>query len=90
MQFRFRIYNEETKSYDLLTYIDIQDYDIMFKTLTYMSEHKCDFSIELNTESIVETLGENYNVIGVSLCISKETGEERLTPHFVVDLEYAY
>ena len=87
MQFRFREYNRETNKYNLITYCDIEDYDTMFKTLTFMAEHKCEYPLEVNTESIVELLGDNYDVVGVALCVSKETGEERLTPHFVVDVE---
>lgn len=88
MQFRFRKYNTENQNYDLITYTDIQDYDIMFKTLTFMKEHRCEFPIEVNTESLVETLGDCYCVTNVSLCVSKDTSEEeRLTPHFVVDVE---
>lgn len=87
MQFRFREYNEENKNYNLITYIDIEDYDTMFKTLTFMAEHKCKYPIEVNTESMVETLGDCYCVKDVSLCISKKTGEEALIPHFVVDIK---
>lgn len=88
MQFRFRKYNEEKKNYDLITYTDIDDYDVMFKTLTFMKENECTYPIEVNTNSIVESLGDSYYVTNVSLCVSKDTSEEeRLTPHFVVDVE---
>lgn len=87
MQFRFRKYNEETHEYKLVAYCDIKDYDVMFKTLTYMAEHKCEYPIEVNTTSIVETLGDNYSVNGVSLCVGIKQGEDELVPHFVVDIE---
>lgn len=89
MQFRFREYNEENKEYDLITYTDIEDYDTMFKTLTFMKEHKCEYCIEINIEGIVETLGRNYKIDNVSLCVSEKRGEDALTPHFVVDVREA-
>lgn len=90
MQFRFREYNTDTKCYNFITYCDIEDYDTMFKALTFMKEHECEYSLELNTESVVDTLGEEYEVIGVSLCVSKGTGKNGLTPHFVVDVERCF
>lgn len=87
MQFRFRVYDEENQKYNLITYTDIEDYNTMFKTLTFMVEHECKYPIELNTEDTVETVGRNYYVTNVSLCIGEDTGEDRLLPHFVVDLE---
>ncbi len=74
------------KKYNIVTYADIEDYDTMFKTLTFMKEHKCEYCIEINTEGIIETLGDDYEIDNVSLCVSKATGEEGLIPHFVVDV----
>ena len=91
MQFRFREYDEEHESYKLLTYIDVEDYDTMFKTLSFMADHKCAGSVELNLESLVETMGDGYDVDRVALCIDKNYGrEDSLIPHFVVDLVEAY
>lgn len=91
MQFRFREYNENDKSYNLITYIDVQDYDILFKTLTFMAEHECPYSVEVNTDGMVDTMGNSYCVNNVSLCVSKDTtGEDALMPHFVVDVEEAF
>lgn len=87
MQFRFRTYNKEKEKYDLITLIDVEDYDTMFKTLIFMKEHKCEYPIEVNIEGIVETFGENYDVLCVSLCVDSDYGEEGLVPHFVVDIE---
>lgn len=86
MQFRFREWDEESQRYNLITLCNIDDYDTMFKTLTYMKEHKCEYAIELNTESVVDTAGDCYEVEQVGLCISKEIGDDGLIPHFVVDV----
>ena len=87
MQFRFRTFDEKSNNYKLVAYAKVESYDVMFRTLNYMAEHKCEYALEINTESSVETVGMNYEVIGVALCVDKNYGEESLTPHFVVDLE---
>lgn len=89
MQFRFREYDEEKKAYNLITYTDIEDYDTMFKTLTFMKEHNCENSIEVNTKNLVEEIGDCYYIKEVSLCLGQGCGSQ-LIPHFVVDIEREY
>lgn len=92
MQFRFREYDEKTKSYELIGYVDVQDYDTMFKTLTFMKEHKCEYCIELNKNGIVDSIDcEAYRIKEVSFCFSsfKIAEEEQLAPHFTIDVELA-
>lgn len=86
MKFRFRKYNEENKNYDFITSCDIEDFDKMYNTLILMKENQLD-SIEINTENMVDTLGENYRVKDVAFCVSMELGEEALLPVFVVDID---
>lgn len=92
MQFRFREYIEDEKKYKLISISNVDDYDIFFKTLTFMQEHKCEFPIEVNNDGIVESGNtDNYYVENVAFCISKDYSEEDgLRPHFVVDVKEAF
>lgn len=88
MQFRFREYDEDTQSYTLIGYINVQDYYTMFKTLTFMKEHKCEYCIEINKNGIVDSVNNNYEIQYISLCVSSNeiSEDEQLVPHFVVDV----
>jgi len=90
MQFRFRRYNKEEQEYELVTYTDVENYNLFFQTLTFMKEHHCTYAIEVNKTGVVESNNVViYEVEEVSLCISKDTGDDGLVPHFVVDITEA-
>lgn len=86
MIFRFRKYDTDDNKYNYVTSMDIEDFEKMYKTLTFMKEHKCLDPIEINTENAVDTLGDYYMVEDVALSVSSEPGDEGLIPIFVVDL----
>lgn len=85
MQIRFREYDKEKDSFNLIGYTDVDDYDVAFKMLTFMKEHECSFCIEINTKGIVDTEGDYYCVKEVSYCVPA-LGQE-LISHIVVDIE---
>lgn len=90
MQVRFREYDEDAKKYKLIAYDEVEDYDTMFKTLTFMKEHKCEYALEVNEQNAVETEGTLYEIEQVSLCVSRHGGEDSILPHFVVDVREAF
>ena len=88
MQFRFREWDEDENKYKLITYINVDDYDTMFRTLDYMAANNCECPLEYNEENLVEANGNAYVVKAVALCVgSYSDPEDILTPHFVVDIE---
>lgn len=52
--------NKDENNYKLLSVIDISDYDTVMKMFTYMKEN--DIPLEVNTNDIVDTDGEQYFV----------------------------
>ena len=88
MQFRFvEPVEKDDGDYEnkLLGYVDIDDYDIAFKTFTFMKEHECEYCVEINSSDLVDEDGELYNVEDVAF-ISRCIGGE-LMPHFRVYLK---
>lgn len=88
MQFRFREWNKEENKYNLVTIMDVEDYDTMFRTLDYMATNKCECPLEYNEENLVEANCNLYIVKAVSLCVGDfRHPDEVVLPHFVVDIE---
>lgn len=92
MTFRFRKVVEEDNEYkyELLGTINVEDYNTMFKTLTFMKEHKCEYCIQENMDGLVWSMDNtDYEVEEVSFMFSnyKVDKDEQLVPCFLVDLK---
>lgn len=92
MIFRFRkvIKEDDECKYELLGIIDVEDYNTMFKTLTFMKEHKCEYCIQENMDALISSFDNMfYEVEEVSFMFSnyKVDKDEQLVPCFLVDLK---
>lgn len=87
MQFRFRLYDDNNDTYQLMGCCDIEDYEKAFQLFTFMKEHNCVSSIMINTQDLVERTGDFYEVIDVYF-VSPQIGGLTL-PHIAVDLTEA-
>lgn len=86
MQFRFL--NEENK---LIGYIKVDDYDTMFKTLTFMKEHNCSYCVEqLMKDDLADCETEGvYEIENVAFIIPNINNANEILPHFRVYLREA-
>lgn len=84
MHIRFRECNKDTNEYKLLSYTDINDYDIAFKMFTFMKEHDCDFAISIANKA--EDINEIYYKVKDISFVTPSIGSDIL-PHIAVDLE---
>lgn len=73
MQVRFITQGDDDDMYKLLTIIDVSSYEEIMRLLMYMKEE--DIPIEINTNDIADTGGEEYSITDVRFIVPTLGGE---------------